>query len=203
MLVLLLILARSLALCLPYAILPSSLTRSLAPLRSRPFAHTCSCAFVRLRPNTGELTSLSSFHRSLFVQTHYAKILSAQRLHRHLGRHRPDPGKPAVEGSLAPSPSLTLLRLGPSRLRQVDEWACVVTVRSYARGRMDECECPHLERGMSLRRRRGPLTIPSERSLGSGQNLSFWRELSLAQFDHSRPIPPITRRSFFDRSGFY
>ncbi|KAI0755971.1 hypothetical protein BC629DRAFT_1598342 [Irpex lacteus] len=45
--------------------------------------------------------------QSLFVQPHYAKILSAQRVHRHLDRHLPDPSKPAVEGSLAPSPSLT------------------------------------------------------------------------------------------------
>lgn len=59
-----------------------------------------------LRPSNRYTDALSSSNRALFVQPRYAKMLSSQRLHRHLGRPLPDPSEPAIQGSLAPSPAL-------------------------------------------------------------------------------------------------
>ncbi|KAI0743203.1 hypothetical protein BC629DRAFT_1614492, partial [Irpex lacteus] len=67
--------------------------------------------------------------QALFVQPWYTKLLSSQRLHRHIGR-------PILvnQPSWALSRRCLHLRLLCLRChRQMDEWACMATVRSYAR----------------------------------------------------------------------
>ncbi|KAI0765838.1 hypothetical protein BC629DRAFT_1596622 [Irpex lacteus] len=101
------VLARSLThLLIPsFHLLTLMRTRSLACLRSRLSSHPSSHSFSR---PLAQILSTSPFPPTevLFVQHRYAKTLSSQRLHRHLGRLLPDPSEPAVEGSLAPSPAL-------------------------------------------------------------------------------------------------
>lgn len=104
------------ALANPFSTLPSLLPVLLPTFwlilshshpSSCPFSPAFSHSFCASHLITQILTfSLPALNRALFFQPRYAKMRSLQRLHRHLGRPLIDPSKPAVEGSLAPSPAL-------------------------------------------------------------------------------------------------